>query len=117
MCRNWRGQAVVAARVPLVAIALFCGACVHIGSSPRLMREIRIADWADPSSLDPLLAHDQDTIGFDRLFVQTLVGLDSANRLIPILVNRVPSLANGDIARDGRRIVYHLRRGVRFADG
>jgi peptide/nickel transport system substrate-binding protein len=79
--------------------------------------ELRIADWSDPSSLNPLLAHDQDTIGFDLLVVQTLVGLDSANRLVAVLVTRVPSRANGDIAPDGKTIVYHLRRGVRFADG
>lgn len=79
--------------------------------------ELRIADEADPSSLDPLLAHDQVTIGLDLLFVQTLVGLDAANRLVPVLITRVPTRANGDISRDGRTIVYHLRRGVRFADG
>jgi peptide/nickel transport system substrate-binding protein len=64
-----------------------------------------------------LLAHDQLTIGFDLLFVQTLVGLDAANRLVPILITSVPTRANGDISSDGRTIVYHLRRGIRFADG
>jgi peptide/nickel transport system substrate-binding protein len=49
--------------------------------------------------------------------VQTLVGLSADNRLVPILTTRVPSRANGDLASDGRTIVYHLRRGVRFADG
>lgn len=78
---------------------------------------MRIADNADPSSLNPLLAHDQDTIGYDLLVTQTLVGLSAENRLVPLLVTRVPSRANGDISADGKRIIYHLRRGVRFADG
>jgi peptide/nickel transport system substrate-binding protein len=78
---------------------------------------LRIADWSEPSSLDPLLAHDQDTIGFDLLFAETLVGLSRDNSLVPILVTRVPSRANGDISIDGREIVYHLRPNVRFADG
>ncbi len=72
---------------------------------------------ADPSSLNPLLAHDQTTIGYDLLVTQTLVGLSSDNRVVPILATRVPSRANGDISPDGRTITYHLRRGVRFADG
>ena len=49
--------------------------------------------------------------------MQTLVGLSADNRLVPILITRVPSRANGDISSDGRTIVYHLRRGIRFADG
>ena len=78
---------------------------------------LRIADPVDPPSLDPLLAHDQMTIGYDLLICQTLIGLDANNRLVPVLVTQIPSRANGGISKDGTRIVYHLRRGVRFADG
>jgi peptide/nickel transport system substrate-binding protein len=78
---------------------------------------LRIADVVDPSSLDPLLAHDQDTIGYDLLICQTLIGLDARNRLVPILVTRIPSRENHDISQDGTRITYHLRSGIRFADG
>lgn len=78
---------------------------------------LRIADVVQPSSFDPLLAHDQDTIGYDLLIAQTLVGLDAHNRLAPVLITQLPTRANGGISADGRRIVYHLRKGVRFADG
>ena len=78
---------------------------------------LRIADSYDPSSLDPLLAHDQVTIGFDLLFAQTLVGLSADNRLVPVLTVRVPSRANGDVSPDGRTITHRLRHGIRFADG
>jgi peptide/nickel transport system substrate-binding protein len=98
-----------------LAIAASCAACSRVATPPP--HELLIADTSDPSSLNPLLAHDQDTIGFDLLFVQTLVGLDARNRLVPVLVTRVPSRANKDISPDGRTIVYHLRRDARFADG
>ncbi|HKU67590.1 MAG TPA: peptide ABC transporter substrate-binding protein [Candidatus Baltobacteraceae bacterium] len=78
---------------------------------------LRIADPVDPPSLNPLLAHDQTTIGYDLLVCQTLVGIDASNRLVPILVTRIPSRENGGVSRDGRVITYHLRHGVRFADG
>ena len=97
------------------ALGIACGACSH--ASGPASHVLRIADWSEPSSLNPLLAHDQDTIGFDLLFAQTLVGLSSANRLVPVLVTRVPSRENGDISRDGLTITYHLRPGARFADG
>ncbi|HEY4434354.1 MAG TPA: peptide ABC transporter substrate-binding protein [Candidatus Cybelea sp.] len=96
----------------LVATAL--SACQRPGPQAHVLA---IADNVDPTSLNPLLAHDQDTIGYDLLVTQTLVGLSAENRLVPILVTRVPSRANGDVSRDGKTIVYHLRHGVRFADG
>jgi peptide/nickel transport system substrate-binding protein len=101
--------------VVVLAGVFALGACSRGEKAPR--HDLRIADPSDPSSLNPLLAHDQDTIGFDLLFVQTLVGLSAQNKLVPILVTRVPSRANGDISSDGRTMVYHLRRNVRFADG
>jgi peptide/nickel transport system substrate-binding protein len=101
------------------AIALLATvAFVACAGGERAERHVlRIADNSDPSSLNPLLAHDQDTIGYDLLVTQTLIGLSADNRLVPVLVTRVPSRGNGDVSPDGRRIVYHLRRNVRFADG
>lgn len=90
--------------------------CGGIRNAPP-QHVLRIAEFADPSSLNPLLAHDQETIGYDLLAVQTLIGLDEHNRLVPILLTRIPSRTNGDISADRMRITYHLRRGVRFADG
>jgi peptide/nickel transport system substrate-binding protein len=78
---------------------------------------LRIAYAGDPASLVPLVAIDQEIIALDTLFCQTLVGLSARNRDVPILVTRIPSRRNGDISRDGTRIIYHLRRDVRFADG
>jgi peptide/nickel transport system substrate-binding protein len=78
---------------------------------------LRIAYAGDPGSLVPFVAVDQEIIATATLFCQTLVGLSAENRDVPILVTRIPSRQNGDVSRDGMRIVYHLRRGVRFADG
>lgn len=101
----------------LLGAVLLC-ACSG-GSLLRLPERgvLRIADPVDPPSLNPLLAHDQQTIGYDLLVCQTLVGIDASNRLVPVLITRIPSRSNGDISADGKRITYHLRRGVRFADG
>ncbi len=100
-----------------IVLALALAACARTGVERAQPHVLRIADNVDPSSLNPLLAHDQDTIGYDLLVTQTMVGLSADNQLVPILVTRVPSRANGGISVDGKTIVYHLRRGVRFADG
>ncbi|HZV77850.1 MAG TPA: peptide ABC transporter substrate-binding protein [Candidatus Babeliales bacterium] len=99
-----------------LVFALTVASCARPGAQTQ-PHVLRIADNVDPTSLNPLLAHDQVTIGNDLLVTETLVGLSAENRLVPVLVTRVPSLANGDVSHDGRTIVYHLRRGVRFADG
>lgn len=95
-----------------VLVAVMLCAC-----SARQSGVLRIADIVDPPSLDPLLAHDQLTIGYDLLICQTLVGIDAINRLVPVLVTQVPSRQNGGISADGTTITYHLRHGIRFADG
>ena len=102
-----------------LGLALLLAACA--GGAPRgnagAAHVLRIADLSDPSSLDPLLAHDQDTIGYDLLICQTLVGMDAQNRLVPVLIERIPSRVNGGVSGDGKTIVYRLRKGVRFSDG
>lgn len=101
----------------VLGLALALSACGGRDAGVRPAQILRIADLADPSSLNPLLAHDQETIGNDLLSVQTLIGLDEHNHRVPLLLTRIPSRENGDISPDGLRITYHLRRGVRFADG
>jgi peptide/nickel transport system substrate-binding protein len=98
----------------VLALAIALTACARTHGQPHVLR---IADSVDPSSLNPLLAHDQDTIAYDLLVTQTLVGLSAKNALVPVLVTRVPTRANGDISPDGKTIVYHLKPRVTFADG
>lgn len=107
-----------AACAALAAVAIVAaGGCTRGGVSGGRPHVLRVAYAGDPSSLVPLVAIDQENIAIDTLFCQTLLGLDAANRVVPLLVTRVPSRANGDISRDGTQITYHLRHGVRFADG
>jgi peptide/nickel transport system substrate-binding protein len=104
-----------------------CAALLLVAAMPACARRgearygpahvLRIAYAGDPGSLVPFLAIDQEIIAIDTLFCQTLVGLSAENRDVPILVTRIPSRRNGDVSADGTRITYHLRRGVRFADG
>ena len=52
-----------------------------------------------------------------RLAFEPFIDIDEHGRAIPVLLDRIPSAANGGISRDGRTIVYHLRAGARWQDG
>lgn len=102
----------------LLAVALTV-ACSRPGASsgwgtPHAMT---VARANDPSSLNPLFAFEQADIDVTQLFAEPLVGLDAKNQPIPLLAERVPTVENGDVARDGKTLTYHLRRNARFADG
>ncbi len=72
---------------------------------------------AEPDQLDPMLSPSIDTVDFSHLFMSYLVEVDDRNQLVPEIAARIPSVRNGDIARDGMTVTYRLRRGVVWQDG
>ncbi|MGD1067685.1 MAG: ABC transporter substrate-binding protein, partial [Vulcanimicrobiaceae bacterium] len=78
---------------------------------------LRLGDIAEPDSLNPLLSTMDLSYDMSSLMFSYLVTANAHGTLIPDLATAVPSLANGGISSDGRTIVYHLRRGVRWHDG
>jgi peptide/nickel transport system substrate-binding protein len=104
-------------RLAAILLCLVASLATGCSSAHSHARDLRLGITIDPTSLSPLLAFDQNQIGLDQFWCQTLIGLDEHNRFIPILLTRIPSRANGDVSADGLRLTYHLRDGVRFADG
>jgi peptide/nickel transport system substrate-binding protein len=105
----------------LAALALAFGvaACARSGGASR-PAAVRFDVAADPASLNPLFAHaDAGNVEqqLAHLAFEPFFDLDARGRAVPELLARVPTVANGDVSRDGRTIVYHLRPGVRWSDG
>jgi peptide/nickel transport system substrate-binding protein len=78
---------------------------------------LRIATRQDPSNLNILLGTETVDTDLSMLWAAYLFRLNDRNVLVPELATREPTLRNGDIARDGLTITYHLRRGVTWQDG
>jgi peptide/nickel transport system substrate-binding protein len=107
----------------LTAIAALAG-CTHVTGAPAGARHawtvphvLRLADVADPDSLDPLLStmdlsYDLSSLVFSYLVIASRDGSAAGDLAIT-----VPSLANGGVSPDGRTYTYHLRKGVRWHDG
>ena len=78
---------------------------------------LRISDTLDVTTLNPFLATSDNLAAISQFTMGYLVERDADGRLVPALATEVPTAQNGGISADGRTLVYHLRRGVRFSDG
>ena len=73
---------------------------------------------SEPTTLNPLLEVSDYENFVTRMVFDRLVTPDATGtKLLPRLAAVVPALENGGISRDGKTIVYHLRRDVRWQDG
>ena len=105
-----------------LAAALGLAACSGrpSGSHPEAGPVVRFDVAADPTTLDPLFAHvDAGNVEgqLAHLAFEPFFDLDARGRPVPELLDRMPTVRNGGLSRDGRTLVYHLRRGLRWSDG
>lgn len=115
----------------VVVLRLFCvlpmilatiGCTVTRSSAPvnAPATTVRFDLPADPTTLDPLFAHvDAASVEGQvaRLVFEPFIDIDARGASVPVLLRRIPTVANGDVSRDGRTIVYRLRRDVHWQDG
>jgi peptide/nickel transport system substrate-binding protein len=76
-----------------------------------------IATTEEPDALDPRYANLAAANDVFALAYDGLVKFGPEGEILPDLATAVPSRANGGISADGRTVVYHLRRGIRWQDG
>lgn len=99
---------------PLLAFAAALCACARGPSGPM---PFSIAQQWEPRSLNPALENGTSSTEWSMLVFSYLVKYDDRGRLVPDVATQIPTTANGGISADGKTIVYHIRKGVRFADG
>jgi peptide/nickel transport system substrate-binding protein len=92
-------------------------ACARTGDPPPTHHRVVIAYSREPRTLDPVLETGAvQTLIMDLVF-DPLLQYDDHGRWIPALALAEPTIANGGITQGGKRITFHLRRGVRWHDG
>lgn len=77
------------------------------------------ATISDIDSLDPAYAYDTASHVIFMNVYEFLVDFDggSAEKLVPMLAEKVPSLQNGLVSKDGRTYRFPIRKGAKFHDG
>ncbi|HEY3674442.1 MAG TPA: peptide ABC transporter substrate-binding protein [Candidatus Tumulicola sp.] len=78
---------------------------------------LRIGLAEEPDSLNPLFSHSASADVMAGLVYSYLLRYDATGNYLPDLTTVVPSTRNGGISSDGKTIVLHLRKGVRWSDG
>ncbi|MGH7736342.1 MAG: peptide ABC transporter substrate-binding protein [Candidatus Tyrphobacter sp.] len=98
-----------------VLLLVFVAAC----SAPHAagVHALVIGQQQEPISLNPALENGQRSTQWGELLFSYLVTYDNRGVLVGDVARDVPTLRNGGISADGRTITYHLRSGIRFADG
>jgi len=101
------------------AIAVLVSGCSRGGGNAggTASDTLRILVYAEPHSLNPLLAGNTADNMLASITFDELVTLDDKQHQVPDLAAEVPTLENGGISKDGKTITYHLRNGVKWQDG
>ena len=78
---------------------------------------LRALMWQGPTLLNPHFALGTKDLAGARIFYEPLADWDPEGNLVPILAAEIPSLEAGTASRDGRWIVWKLKKDVRWHDG
>jgi len=110
-------------RLSAVAVVLAAAACTRIGSSPggaspwTTAGQFVYGESEDTKSLNIMLATSASVGDLDSFIFSYAVVYDQHGRPVPDALREVPTLANGDVSRNGLTLKYKLRPGITFQDG
>jgi peptide/nickel transport system substrate-binding protein len=106
-----------------VVIALAFSACSKVGdtagtgSASGHADRLVLSTISDPKGLNPAFASATPTLELSALLFSYAVRYDDHARPVPDAVSEIPTIANGDVAKDGLTIKYKLRHGIKWHDG
>ena len=111
----------------LVCASLVLAACTKVGtesagngttSNPWTQHGVlRMANLSEPDTLNPIIGNQQIDSDLAMFWGGFFFNYSDKNEFVPELATELPTLANHEIASDGKTITYHLRHGVLWHDG
>jgi peptide/nickel transport system substrate-binding protein len=78
---------------------------------------LRIGEAYDVKSLNPALDNSAISLDVSMLIFSYAIRYDGKGNPVPDALREVPTLANGDVSKDGLTLTYKLRPGITWQDG
>jgi peptide/nickel transport system substrate-binding protein len=78
---------------------------------------LRFTEFADPKNLNPVLNSGTPTLDLSMFIYSWTVRYDNKARPFPDAVSEIPTVANGDVSKDGLTLKYKLRHNIKWQDG
>jgi peptide/nickel transport system substrate-binding protein len=107
-----------------LALALLVTACAKVGTTASGDRHpwtrpgvLRIGSNYDVKSLNPVLDGSALSLDVSMFVYSWAVRYDGKGRPVPDALREIPTVANADVSKDGRTLVYKLRPGITWQDG
>ncbi len=110
----------IARKLYILGLSLLTASCAHAGLGAGFGQSngvLRIGTAISPNTLNPILVTELAENNVETLIFNGLTEEDDRNAIQPDLATVVPTLQNGGISKDGKTILYHLRKGVSWQDG
>lgn len=109
-----------------IAAALFLASCTKQGGAPGSTAGgnawtrpgvLRFAESASPSSLNPMLNASAVTGDLSMFIYSYAVRYNQDAQPVPDALSEIPTVANGDVSKDGLTLKYKLRHDIKWQDG
>ncbi|MGB6984616.1 MAG: peptide ABC transporter substrate-binding protein, partial [Candidatus Aquilonibacter sp.] len=112
-------------RISCAVLALvLLAACAKVDTSASGERHswtrpgvLRIGSNYDVKSLNPVLDGSALSLDVSMFVYSWALRYDAAGHPVPDALREIPTVANGDVSKDGRTLIYKLRSGITWQDG
>ena len=78
---------------------------------------LRFSEFSDPKNLNPSLDSASPVLDLAMFIYSWTIRYDSHARPFPDALSEVPTIANGDVSKDGLTLKYKLRHNIKWQDG
>jgi len=122
---HWIGLLVVLSMVMVACVPAPAPGAASSGQAPAASnaaestgsKDLKILYWQAPTILNPHQATGTKDFDAAHVILEPLAHYNEKDQLVPYLAEEIPTVDNGDVAKDGTTTIWKLKKGVKWSDG